>query len=99
MQQSISFGDSSGKVAAAAAAAQRAMQEQELAELVSLGFDEADAKVGSQFEGVGFRGLSLRARGAGVPGLQRGRRQGGARFEGLRRALDPGRCAVPSPSS
>ena len=46
MQQSISFGDSSGKVAAAAAAAQRAMQEQELAELVSLGFNEADAKVG-----------------------------------------------------
>ena len=45
VQQSISFGDSSDKVAAAAAAAQRAMQEQELAELVSLGFDEADAKV------------------------------------------------------
>jgi hypothetical protein len=50
VQQSISFGDSSDKVAAAAAAAQRAMQEQELAELVSLGFDEADAKVGCCIE-------------------------------------------------
>lgn len=44
-QGSISFGDNSQKTAAAAAAAQKAMQEQELAELVSLGFDEADAKV------------------------------------------------------
>lgn len=57
-QQSISFGDSSDKVAAAAAAAQRAMQEQELAELVSLGFNEADAKVDVHLEGL--EGLEFR---------------------------------------
>lgn len=44
-QGSISFGEGVQNAAAAAVAAQKAMQEQELAELVSLGFEEGPAQV------------------------------------------------------